>query len=205
MTDEERKAVDQLIKYCYSCSEIADKLRLPVEEVTAYKKSLIPLYEVNGIVTHMEHVNRIRTGYVMLDNLPISTLTEEYSGLTHESAWVFRPMYDNMEILRARGLHPDIDGIALRTKEEEYVNFFLPEFVEQRVIPRGRGDVRWFLDEVKLNGYDPFEMMCRNHGLCGANNLYFSRDPKSVIDVHKRGPFYEIPDWDTYQYGWLSS
>lgn len=139
----------------------------------------------------IEHIDKVRTAYIMWQDLPIATISEEYSSLEGESDWVITPIWENIEKAKTeRGEIIDIAGVDLFKHQDEYIfQYYLPCFIEQRVIPKGRPDLRHFLDVVKLPGYDLFEMMCRSHAVCGNDDLYVSRTPDRVIDVYK----YPIP------------
>lgn len=151
----------------------------------------------------IEHIDRIRTAYIMMEDLPIGTITEEYSSLSGESDWVIRPIWENWDILRKRGYYPDIPGIDETLHKDEYIRRYVPIFVTQRTIPNGRADLYPLLREIKLGSNDLFEVMCRTHGVCGNNNLYVSRTPDIIINVYQQHVPYDIPDWDTSDYGWI--
>lgn len=154
--------------------------------------------------TRIDHIDRIRTAYIMWRDFPVATISEEYSSITHESDWVIRPIWENCErAMREFGHRIDIAGIDLSKHQDEYIRRYVPGFVEQRTVPRGRPDCRAWLDMLHMPGYDLFEMMCRSHASTGNDNYYVSRTPDIVIDVHDPKYPLDIPDFDTSRYGWL--
>jgi hypothetical protein len=139
----------------------------------------------------------------MCEELPIATITEEYSSLSGESDWVIRPIYENCKKARERGSLVDIPGIDIDLGKEEYIRRYVPSFVEQRVISTKRPELWDVLNDLQLDSYDPFEIMCRSHGVCGDNHYYVSRTPDKVIDPRARRIPRDIPNFNTSLYGWL--
>lgn len=151
----------------------------------------------------IENIDRIRTAYIMWRDLPLATISEEYSSLSGEFDWVIRPIWENWEKARARGEYVDIAGIDDTLHKDEYIRRYVPSFVTQRTIPEGRADLFPLLEEVGLTYNDLFEVMCRTHAVCGNDTYYVSRTPDKVIDVNQLRVPYDIPDFDTRDYGWL--
>ena len=58
------------------------------------------------------------------------------------------------------------------------------------------------LREIHLDSYDPFEIMCRTHGICGNNEFYVSRFKERTFTYEDREKL-DIPDFDTSSYGWI--
>lgn len=96
-----------------------------------------------------------------------------------------------------------IAGIDELMHKDCYIRRYNPSFVTQRTIPDGREDLEPLLQEIGLNDNDLFEVLCRTHGACGNDDLYVSRTPDIIIDVDDPHFDYDIPDWDTDDYGWL--
>lgn len=154
-------------------------------------------------LTRVEGIDRIRTAYIMWQELPLALISEEYSSLVREASWVFYPNWDNIDLANSRGADVSFDGVNLDGRKDEYVCSYIPVFISQRVPPAERPDMRETLRAVGLPGFDAFEFMCRTHAVCGNNDLYVSRTPDKIIDVTKYPIPYDIPDWDTSREGWL--
>ena len=154
-------------------------------------------------VTRIDNIDRIRKAYIMLDDTPIAELYHEFSSISGEFDWVFKPLWDNWEKLEKRGLMPFLPGIDESLHKGEYIRRYNPVFVTQRTIPEGRSDLYPLLKRIGLVENDLFEVMCRTHAPCGNNDLYVSRTPDKVIDVNAMYNIDDIPDFDTTKYGWL--
>lgn len=155
------------------------------------------------VTSKVEAIDRVRTAYIMWQDIPIATITEEYSSLSGESDWVISPIWENCEKARARGHVVDIGGIDMDLHKSEYVRRFMPHFVAQRIPTTRREDVREILERHELDGYDAFELLCRSHGVCGDDQYYVSRTPDIVIDVTQQSIPRDIPKFDTSSYGWI--
>lgn len=158
----------------------------------------------NYNTTRVMHIDRVRTAYLMWKDIPIATLSEEFSSLSGEFDWVIRPLYENFDEILRRGGYIDIPGIDIDLHKDEYVRRYVPIVVSQRTPPRARPDVMELMAEVGLDEYDLFEFMCRSHSATGNNDYYVSRTPDKVVDVDDPRFPYDIPDFDTDEYGWLS-
>lgn len=158
----------------------------------------------SNINTSIEHMDRIRTAYIMYKDIPIATISEESSSLSGEFDWVIKPIWDNWRKCEDRyGEYIDIAGIDDTTHKSEYIRRYVPSFVTQRTIPEGRADLFPLLEEIKLTYNDLFEVLCRTHGICGNDDYYVIRTQDKVIDINQRLIPYDIPDFDTTQYGRL--
>ena len=150
----------------------------------------------------IDHIDRIRTAYIMCEDLPIATISEEYSSLSGEFDWVIKPIWENWDKLTKRGVLVSIAGIDETLHKDEYIRRYVPYFVTQRTIPEGRRDLFPMLEKIGLTYNDLFEVLCRTHGVCANDCNYVSRTPDIIIDPRK--PYkYDIPDWDTSKDGWL--
>jgi hypothetical protein len=154
--------------------------------------------------TRIENIDRIRKAYIMWKDIPIAELYHEYSSLSGEFDWVIKPIWENWEKAREQGEYVDIAGIDDTLHKDEYIRRYNPEFVTQRTIPEGREDLFPTLQEIGLTYNDLFEVLCRTHGKCGNDNYYVSRTPDKVIDIDYIGNDYDIPDFDTSMYGWIT-
>ncbi|MDE6945899.1 MAG: hypothetical protein K2P14_01815 [Anaeroplasmataceae bacterium] len=77
--------------------------------------------------------------------------------------------------------------------------------MSQRVLPEGRADLKWrWFPALKMDYYyDKFEFMCRSHSSTGNNRLYISRTPDKIIDADDLHFPFDIPNFDTEEYGRL--
>ena len=126
------------------------------------------------------------------------------SEISGEEDWIIKPYWDVWDWYRdEKGVYLDIAGIDDTLRKDEYIRRYEPCFVSQRVIPEGRGDLFPLLREIGITHRDPFEIMCRTHGVCGNDDLYVSRTPDKVVNVYQQIVPYDIPDFDTSDYGWL--
>lgn len=153
--------------------------------------------------TRIEHIDRIRKAYIMWEDIPICELYHEFSSLTGESDWAFKPIWDNWEKARERGEYVDIAGIDDTTHKDVYYRRNLPSFVDQRVVPEGREDLFPLLEEIHLTYNDLYEVLCRTHGVCGNDMYYVVRTLDEKVNIHQLLVPYTIPDFDTDSYGWL--
>ena len=148
-------------------------------------------------------IDRRRSCYIMLADLPIALLTEESNSKTGERDWVFEPIYENCDILDRRGEIVDIGGIDLDLRLPQYIRRGTPYFVHQRILPECRSDLKPMLEKLQMKEYDHFEFICRRHGVCSEDTLYVSRRPDDVINPRAKRFPYDIPDHDTSMDGWL--
>jgi hypothetical protein len=151
----------------------------------------------------IEGIDRVRKAYIMYENTPVGEIYHEYCSDSGEFDWVIKILWDNWDMMERQGKHMDLAGIDSDTRQAEYIRRYDPEFVTQRVPPKCRNDVRQLLKDIDLKRYDAFEILCRTHGKCGNDDYYVSRTPDKVIDVNRIGFDYDIPDFDTKEYGWL--
>lgn len=159
--------------------------------------------KINPMYTRIDRIDRIRKAYIMWEDLPIAELYHEYFSLDGDFDWVIKPIWENWEKAKQRGEYVDIAGIDDTLHKDEYIRRFDPEFVTQRTIPEGRGDLYPLLREIGLTYNDLFEVLCRTHGICGNDDYYVSRTPDKVVNTNKQIVDYDIPDFDTSKLGWL--
>lgn len=146
------------------------------------------------LTSRVELIDQRRTAYIMYEDKPIATITEEYSTISGESDWVIAPIWETCDWFEKQGIVLSISGIDLSLRKKEYVRRFVPYFVTQRVISERREDCRELLDKLHLNTYDIFEILCRSHGVCGDDIYYVSRTPDLVIDASADIFPYDIPE-----------
>ena len=143
--------------------------------------------------TRIDHIDTVRKAYIMWEDLPVAELYHESSSLSGEFDWVIKPIWENWKEAEKRGYYVDIAGIDDLAHKTEYIRRFNPEFVTQRTIPDGRADLYPLLIALKLTYNDLFEVLCRTHGVCGNDELYVSRTPDKVVDIHQQRVPYDIP------------
>lgn len=142
----------------------------------------------------IENIDCVRKAYIMWQDIPICELYHEYSSLSGEEDWVFKPIWENWKKCEERGHIPDIAGIDDTLRMDEYIRRYTPFFVTQRVVPVGREDYYPMLQEIGLTYNDWYEVLCRTHGVCGNDDYYVSRTPDKVIDVNDMGYILDIPE-----------
>lgn len=158
----------------------------------------------NPLWERVENIDRIRTAYIMYKDIPIAILKHEYASISGEFDWVIEPIWENWEQCKKEYNHyVDIAGIDDTKHKKEYIRSFDPSFVTQRTVPEGREDLYPLLQEIGLTRNDLFEVLCRTHGICGNDDYYVSRTPDIVVDPYDLKVPYDIPDFDTSDYGWL--
>lgn len=158
----------------------------------------------NYLYTRIEHIDRIRTAYIMYKDIPIATISEESSSLSGEFDWVIRPIWENWE--KCKDIYDEdvnIAGIDDTMHKDEYIRRYIPSFITQRTIPEGREDFYPYLQKLQLTYNDLFEVLCRGHGICGNDDYYVSRTPDKLIDVNSKIEVLDIPDFDSKEYGWI--
>lgn len=110
-----------------------------------------------------------RSANMIHDGVVIGVITEERND-AGEFDWVIKPNWENID------KHPiQISGIDMDLRLDEYVRSYIPSFVEERTLPDNRDGLYEELERVGLTYNDRFEFMCRNHGLCGKNNITVER------------------------------
>ena len=140
----------------------------------------------------------------MYKDIPVATLTHEYSSISGEFDWIIAPIWENWEKAYDKyGVYIDIAGIDETLQLPQYVRRYNPAFVTQRTIPDGRDDLFGELEKIGLTNNDLFEYMCRTHAVCGNDDLYVSRMPDEVIDTRSYPIKRSIPEFDTSGYGWI--
>lgn len=154
-------------------------------------------------VTRIEAIDRVRKAYILWRGNTVAELYHEYSSLSGEFDWVIKPIWETWDRCVEQGWVGGIGGIDETLRKKEYIRRYNPYFVTQRTLPDCRPDLPALLRAIGLRSNDLFEVLCRTHGICGEDRLYVSRTPDVYIDVNQRIIPYEIPDFDTDDYGWL--
>lgn len=112
----------------------------------------------------------IRTANMMYKGYIIGTISEEKND-AGEFDWVIRIDWDNWE----KAGEPQVAGINMDLRLDEYIRTYIPAFVEERTLPDTRDGLYEELEELGLMWNDRFEYMCRTHGLCGPSNITVER------------------------------
>ena len=158
----------------------------------------------NPRIQRIKNPDRVRVCYIMYKDLPVATLTHEYSSISGEFDWIISPIWENWDkAYHKDGVYIDIAGIDESLRLPQYVRRYNPAFVTQRTIPDGRDDLLEELEKIGLTHNDLFEVMCRTHAVCGNDDLYVSRTPDEIIDTRSYPIQRAIPDFDTSGYGWI--
>lgn len=77
-----------------------------------------------------------------------------------------------------------LPGIDLTTRETVYVRSLeTPYFIECSSPPRYRGDVKYWLNLMKLDYYDAFEFMMRSRAITHHTNCYLGRTATDFFDA----------------------
>lgn len=120
--------------------------------------------------TRIPCISKVRTAKMMYMGVEIGLISEETND-AGEFDWVIKPNWENLDKLPPI----QIAGIDMRLRKEEYIRRYVPAFVEERTFPDGRDNLYEELARFGLTWNDRFEVMCRNGGLCGNNNILVER------------------------------
>ena len=88
-----------------------------------------------------------------------------------EFDWVIKMDWEEWE----KSGSPQVAGINMDLRLEEYIRTYIPAFVEERTLPDTRDGLWEELDRLGLNWNDRFEFMCRTHGICGPSKITVER------------------------------
>lgn len=124
--------------------------------------------------TRIPCICEVRTANMLYNGYLIGTISEERND-AGEFDWVIRIDWDNWE----KSGHPQVAGIDMDLKLDEYIRTYIPAFVEERTLPDTRDGLYEELEKLGLNWNDRFEFMCRTHGICGPSNITIER--KTVV------------------------
>lgn len=160
---------------------------------------------INPKCIRIDGIDRIRTAYIYKYNYCVASIADEYCSLSGMHDWVITPYYDACDALAKEDrifFWAGIPGIDLDLRKKEYIRNYTPVFVTQRMPPECNEFTPAMLREIHLDSYDPFEIMCRTHGICGNNEFYVSRFKERTFTYEDREKL-DIPDFDTSSYGWI--
>lgn len=129
-----------------------------------------PKFIRNKYNTRVPCICRVRTANMLYNGYIIGTISEEIND-AGEFDWVIGIDWENWW----ESGHPQVAGIDMDLRLDEYVRSYIPAFVEERTLPDTRDGLYEELDKLGLTYNDRFEYMCRTHGLCGCNNITVER------------------------------
>ena len=119
-------------------------------------------------------ITSVRRANICWQGTPIAIISEERND-AGETDWVIAPIWEEYD------KYPNsIAGTDKGTRKSEYIFGYgeIPGFINQRVPPKERENIREVLDEIGLDYYDIFEYMCRTHGITGTSPLTVERITK---------------------------
>ena len=120
--------------------------------------------------TRIPCICTVRTANMMYNGYVIGTISEEKND-AGEFDWVIKMDWENWE----KSGMPQVAGINMDLRLDEYIRTYIPAFVEERTLPDNRDGLWEELDELGLRWNDRFEYMCRTHGLCGPSRITVER------------------------------
>ena len=128
--------------------------------------------KVTGRPDHQRvpYICSVRSAYIVYDGHRVGLLSEERND-AGEFDWVIKVFWDEWK----KEGEPDIPGIDVDLRLDEYIRQYVPVIVEQRTFSDSYEDLQTELERFGLNWNDRFEIMCRNHGRCGNNDLLIER------------------------------
>lgn len=127
------------------------------------------LYKHSGN-TRISCICKVRTAKMIFNGIVIGTISEEKND-AYEFDWVIKidwPMWE-------KAGKPQVAGIDMDLRLDEYIRTYIPAFVEERTLPDNRDGLYEKLEELGLNYNDRFEYMCRTHGRCGPSDITVER------------------------------
>lgn len=127
----------------------------------------------NKYNTRIPCICSIRTANMIYNGYIIGTISEETND-AGEFDWVIKINWENWE----KSGHPQVAGIDMDLRLDEYIRTYIPAFVEERTVPDTRDNLYECLAELGLTWNDRFEFMCRTHGKCGCNDITVERKDK---------------------------
>lgn len=120
--------------------------------------------------TRVPCICQVRTANMMYNGYIIGTISEETND-AGEADWVIKINWENWE----NSGYPQVAGIDMDLRLDEYIRAYVPAFVEERTLPDTRDGLYEELEALGLTWNDRFEYMCRTHGLCGPSDITVER------------------------------
>ena len=120
--------------------------------------------------TRIPCICQVRTANMIYNGYVIGTISEERND-ADEFDWVIKMDWEEWE----KSGSPQVTGIDMDLRLDEYITTDIPAFVEERTLPDTRDGLWEELDRLGLNWNDRFELMCRTHGICGSSKITVER------------------------------
>ena len=120
--------------------------------------------------TRIPCICQVRTANMIYNGYVIGTISEERND-ADEFDWVIKMDWEAWE----KSGSPQVAGIDMDLRLDEYIRTYIPTFVEERTLPDTRDGLWEELDRLGLNWNDRFEFMCRTHGICGPSKITVER------------------------------
>lgn len=120
--------------------------------------------------TRIPCICQVRTANMIYNGYVIGTISEEWND-ADEFDWVIKMDWEEWE----KSGSPQVAGIDMDLRLDEYIRTYIPAFVEERTLPDSRDDLWEELDRLGLDWNDRFEFMCRTHGICGPSKIIVER------------------------------
>lgn len=124
----------------------------------------------NRYTTRIPCICSIRTAKIVYNGVAFGTISEE-SNDAGETDWVIKIDWEAWD----KCGKPPVAGIDMDLRLDEYIRTYIPSFVKQRTLPDNRVNLYEELARYGMKYNDRFEFMCRNHGLCGNNDITVER------------------------------
>ena len=120
--------------------------------------------------TRIPCICQVRTANMIYNGYVIGTISEERND-ADEFDWVIKMDWKEWE----KSGYPQVAGINMDLRLDEYIRTYIPAFVEERTLPDTRDGLWEELDRLGLDWNDRFEFMCRTHGICGPSKITVER------------------------------
>ncbi len=120
--------------------------------------------------TRIPCICQVRTANMIYNGYVIGTISEERND-ADEFDWVIKMDWEEWE----KSGSPQVAGINMDLRLDEYIRTYIPAFVEERTLPDTRDGLWEELDRLGLDWNDRFEFMCRTHGICGPSKITVER------------------------------
>lgn len=120
--------------------------------------------------TRIPCICQVRTANMIYNGYVIGTISEERND-ADEFDWVIKMDWEEWE----KSGSPQVAGINMDLRLDEYIRTYIPAFVEERTLPDTRDGLWEELERLGLDWNDRFEFMCRTHGICGPSRITVER------------------------------
>ena len=120
--------------------------------------------------TRIPCICQVRTANMIYNGYVIGTISKERND-ADEFDWVIKMDWEEWE----KSGSPQVAGINMDLRLDEYIRTYIPAFVEERTLPDTRDGLWEELERLGLDWNDRFEFMCRTHGICGPSRITVER------------------------------